>query len=95
MKKRKDLERMSAAMMKVKSPLKNGEGPLTSPKALKKQEASRIGTGEIKIKLGKSNSTEEKESKKPDAVEFLSRVTNIPLVRTYHKLKNSYNKFIK
>ena len=26
MKKRKDLQRMSAAMMKVKSPLKNGEG---------------------------------------------------------------------
>ena len=70
MKKRKDLQRMSAVMMKVKSPLKNGEGLLTSPEDLKKQNASKIGTGKIKVKLGKNKFTGEKK--------WTKKVTNIP-----------------
>jgi hypothetical protein len=50
MKERKDLKRMSAAMMKVKSPLKNGEGGDKDLKKMMREERRRAEdakTGEM------------------------------------------------
>ena len=46
MKERKDLKRMSAAMMRVKSPLKNGDGDDKKPrKTVEPVKTSYIGGG--------------------------------------------------